>query len=536
MIARATSWFSLIALFLTGCAAATRGMYVDDREVVEPSIGNIYSASHAVVIGIDRYQKMSQLDGAVRDAEYMAGLLKARGFEVTLLRDQEATRGRLASVLGDELPRRLRKNDRVVVYFAGHGVNPKHGQRPLGYLMPVEGDHAAPAATGVSMREMQSWFHDHYRARHVLFIADACYSGLAIEHRTRGAIVPDTEGYLELITREPARISLVAGTKGQRSHEFRGHGVFTYFIGKGLEGAADANDDGLVTSSELFSYVQPAVAREVRRLGGEQLPQHGRSGEGEFIFFSTLGGRRPSTTPRALEPQRQPRVDVQLSQEASSPESMSKAQLLFDEAMRRIDQLLDGLDEADILIAFSRLQRADVQVETAEAQLEVIASASGSGSAPPSPRHRVEEARRARLGDVELCMASASAEVPAAIVLEKTRRALAPMGFRRAQIAKRWESCPETSLSVVFDGSVTTRASNSKVVATGAVVLEVSGEVTFSMGGRWLGGTTLVFGRGMHRQVIRARGEAFESLSDNLALRIVEALSLEDEGSGTKSR
>ena len=51
------------------------------------------------------------------------------------------------------------------------------------------------------------------------------------------------------------------------------HGLFSYFLMKGLEGNADSNKDDKITSNELYTYVRSNVTREAFRLGREQTPQ-----------------------------------------------------------------------------------------------------------------------------------------------------------------------------------------------------------------------------------------------------------------------
>lgn len=49
-----------------------------------------------------------------------------------------------------------------------------------------------------------------------------------------------------------------------------GHGMFTYFVLKGLNGAADENHDGSVSVDELYGYVRTSVQRAARRQNREQ--------------------------------------------------------------------------------------------------------------------------------------------------------------------------------------------------------------------------------------------------------------------------
>src|SRR3972149_518300 len=51
-----------------------------------------------------------------------------------------------------------------------------------------------------------------------------------------------------------------------------GHGIFSYYLVRGLQGAADLNRDGIVTLQELYEYVEQQVSRKARAAGGKQNP------------------------------------------------------------------------------------------------------------------------------------------------------------------------------------------------------------------------------------------------------------------------
>jgi len=239
------------------------------------------------VIGIDKYQNANvpALTGAVRDARTVAAALAAQGFAVTVLLDGQATRKRIMEVLGDELPNKLGKEDRVLVYFAGHGVSTGEGERALGYLVPVDGDRNRLRSSGISMNELTAWFED-YPSKHVLYVADACYSGLALSTRALG-LSAQLSDYLARVTKKPVRMVMTAGGAGQEAHEWQGQGLFTRYFLSAITGAADADHDGIVTSDEIAAYVKPNVSQTaLARFRTEQNPQVGRSGEGEFVFVT----------------------------------------------------------------------------------------------------------------------------------------------------------------------------------------------------------------------------------------------------------
>lgn len=245
--------------------------------------GELYARSHAVVIGVDAYSVLKPLKGAVRDAEAVASEFEQRGIEVTLLRDGDATRGAIAGLLGDELRGRLGQNDRVIVYFAGHGTTVGAGEHTMGYLMPVEGDFARPSATGISMGEVQGWLRT-YPSQHVMFVADACYAGLALpQAETRGEAPPE---HLSRLAALPVSLTLVAGGRDEQVIDnYKGHGLFTWHFIEGLRGRADFNGDTFVTGLELGAYVQEGVAQvAAQEFSRRQHPHMGQRGEGQMIF------------------------------------------------------------------------------------------------------------------------------------------------------------------------------------------------------------------------------------------------------------
>lgn len=245
----------------------------------------LYKKSWAIVIGIDAYQNIPQLGGAVRDATHVAEYLKTQGFDVTMLTNDKASRAAITELVGDKLPGKVGPEDRVLIYFAGHGLSRGEGESAMGYLMPVEAKRDSPASTAISMAELQRWFAQ-YKAKHVLYVADACYSGLSIGTRSVG-LSPETKAYIREVTKRPVRVALVAGNSGQEAHEFQGQGLFTYYLLQGLQGGADGNKDGLVTTDELAAFVKPAVAATAsQQFKAQQHPQFARMGEGEFLFLT----------------------------------------------------------------------------------------------------------------------------------------------------------------------------------------------------------------------------------------------------------
>lgn len=253
----------------------------------------------AIVIGINDYQNVRRLQYAINDATAVGNLLEQQGFAVTrLVSPKDTTRQAIETVLGTELPKRLRSNDRVLVFFSGHGQDdPNSEGTKMGYLLPIEASPQNLAATAISMGRVKEWAN-FWRAKHVLFIVDSCYSGIIGENaKSIPAVTPQ---FLKQVTREPGRQLIVAGEADQEALEVAQweQSLFTHFLleGLGKNKSADQDSDGVILASELYNYLQRRVYDEAMASNGrEQRPrQYSLSGDrGEFWFPGLEEQERP---------------------------------------------------------------------------------------------------------------------------------------------------------------------------------------------------------------------------------------------------
>jgi uncharacterized caspase-like protein len=51
------------------------------------------------------------------------------------------------------------------------------------------------------------------------------------------------------------------------------HGIFSFYLMKGMEGGADLNNDGKITAGELQSYLTDTVPRQAMSMNRKQEPQ-----------------------------------------------------------------------------------------------------------------------------------------------------------------------------------------------------------------------------------------------------------------------
>jgi hypothetical protein len=244
----------------------------------------------AVVVGVGRYDHagVPPLRYATADAEAVARTLVDRaGFKkdnVLLLTDRTERKPSLRNLryaLGTFLARSARKDDTVVIYFAGHGAPEAdlRGAEADGlakYLIPSDADPDDLYASALPMEEIKIIF-ERIEAERVVVFLDTCYSGAAggrtfASKRTRAVAVDD--GFLERLARAKGRAIVTASRPGEVSLELPelGHGIFTYYLVEGLKGAADLDRDGIVSLQELYQYLDREVTRRSRAAGGNQHP------------------------------------------------------------------------------------------------------------------------------------------------------------------------------------------------------------------------------------------------------------------------
>ena len=220
---------------------------------------------YAVVIGISNYKNLGPTHNllyAETDAQklYAALLSKEAGnmeFEnVKRLIGPEATLQNIREALEVWLPERARDTDRVVVYFVGHGMVDQHGK---GYIVPYDVD-PQNADTAYPMQRLGDVVSNSVKARWKVLLLDACHSGkVSVDttvERVNESLRDLPQGFLTIVSSRAAQSSF------EDPHLAGGNGVFTYFLVKGWEGAADNSPtDGVVTADELIDYVTSEVRK-----------------------------------------------------------------------------------------------------------------------------------------------------------------------------------------------------------------------------------------------------------------------------------
>ena len=249
------------------------------------SADEVFGRYHALVVANNQYQHLDDLATPENDATVIARILRERyGFEVTTLYD--ATRYDLLSGLND-MRRRLTENDNLLIYFAGHGAYDKANNR--GHWLPVDAEHDS-TANWVSTIDITDLVNG-MSARHVLVVADSCYSG-ALSRTAQTDLDPGMTDELRLrwlkaIARTRSRHVLTSGGLAPVPDDGgNGHSIFANALIEVLD-----RGEGVIESSAVFREVKQRVEDRAEALQVDQTPDYAqlkRTGHeyGEFVLVA----------------------------------------------------------------------------------------------------------------------------------------------------------------------------------------------------------------------------------------------------------
>ena len=246
---------------------------LDPRNVEVPLKPNAV----ALIIGIENYKNFPDAQFANRDAQvfydYANRALGVPKKRIMLLVDKNATETNIKKALKHWLPSIVKANkSEVFVFFAGHGLASSNDSGV--YLLPVDGDPDLLSDSAVSKNELLKLVSQTSPKRATIFL-DTCYSGLS---RTSEALIASARGIMVVhreIDTNLTDITVLSASSGSEisySLPEAKHGLFSYYLMKGLEGEADKNGDNQITSSELLRFVKTNVEKQAAASGRKQTP------------------------------------------------------------------------------------------------------------------------------------------------------------------------------------------------------------------------------------------------------------------------
>jgi hypothetical protein len=223
----------------------------------------------AIIIGIEKYENLINLDAkyANRDAKafraYATQALGVKSSNIKILVDDKANRGNTLKAFKLWLPK-IANNDGkdIYVFFAGHGLASENGEDL--YILPQDGDAKLLDDTAITRVELISLIQK-VNPKSVTMFFDTCYSG---QTRDEKMLVASLLRPITIVAEEqdtPDNFTIFSASNFDQASggiEEAKHGMFSYYLMKGLEGKADGNKDKQITNGELIAYLKTNVSKE----------------------------------------------------------------------------------------------------------------------------------------------------------------------------------------------------------------------------------------------------------------------------------
>jgi len=174
------------------------------------------------------------------------------------------------------MPQEVGPDDRVLLYFAGHGIALDGDDGPSGYLVPEDANRE-DRISFLSMKELNDALVQ-LPCRHLLLILDCCFAGAfrwsstrdlsalpSVIHRERYEryIADRAWQVISSAAHDQRALDVLSGNVvGERANQ-AGHSPFAAALFRALEGEADliprGKDgkpvgDGVITARELYLY------------------------------------------------------------------------------------------------------------------------------------------------------------------------------------------------------------------------------------------------------------------------------------------
>ncbi|MFB2837303.1 caspase family protein [Floridanema evergladense] len=229
-----------------------------------------------ILVGVNKYQDSSlpPLQYSALDCQGLSEALAeaTQAFpqkEIIIYHDSAVQSPRLGTILQslNNISQTANSQDTVLFYFSGHGLLEPQSQQAFLCFQDTQKDDLIN--TGLSLAELLDIL-GNCAAHQQLVWLDACHSGGMMLRGFKGEIKTQTNNtstllnpttqLVELLRKRAAQskgfYALLSCDQAQQSWEFPqlGHGVFTYYLMRGLRGEA-ADSQGVIDADGLYKYV-----------------------------------------------------------------------------------------------------------------------------------------------------------------------------------------------------------------------------------------------------------------------------------------
>ena len=248
---------------------------IDEFPTIKPKLNK---NAYAIVIGIEQYrQKLPNADFAVSDAKLVSEYLyKVLGYpeeNIVTLTNDHATYVDFVKYFEKWLPNNVEQGSTVFIFYSGHGApNTKTGDA---YMVPFDGDPSFIDQTGYSLKRMYEAL-GKLPAKQIIVALDSCFSGAggrSVLAKGARPLVMNLQSST-VVSRNITVLAAASGDQTSSTYDEKGHGLFTYYMLKGIKNEDVVKQDGSLAISDLFSYLKPQVERIARKqYNNEQTPQ-----------------------------------------------------------------------------------------------------------------------------------------------------------------------------------------------------------------------------------------------------------------------
>jgi hypothetical protein len=233
--------------------------------------------SVAIIIGIEKYKRVSRAEFSNADAQvfydYSIRALGVKPENIKLLIDEAADDVDILSAFKNWLPLKVKKNTTdIYVFYSGHGLPSEDGKSL--YFLPYGTEKNFIERTAINQQEIITALQNSHPRSVTMFI-DSCYSG-----QTRGGetLIASARPIAVKVSASsyPSNFTVISASAPDQlssSSPDLKHGIFSFYLMKGMEGDADLNIDGKITAGEMQEYLIDHVGRHAMVLNRVQNPQ-----------------------------------------------------------------------------------------------------------------------------------------------------------------------------------------------------------------------------------------------------------------------
>ncbi|MDJ0737617.1 MAG: caspase family protein [Nostocaceae cyanobacterium] len=254
-----------------------------------------------LMVGVNKYQdkQLPNLSYSALDCQGLASTLRESGQqftekEVINYNDFAGQLPYLQTVRTSlqKITTTAQTQDTILFYFSGHGM--LHPQTGKAFLCCMDTQKDSLEATGLPLQELL-YFLSQCPAQQQLVWLDACHSG--------GMTLRETSRqFVEVLQQRAAKskgfYALLSCDIDQQSWEFPelGHGVFTYYLMRGLRGEA-ADSQGVISADGLYRYIYHQTLQYIDKTNQRlRLINQQKRGKGDNQLYSEY----PLQTPKRI--------------------------------------------------------------------------------------------------------------------------------------------------------------------------------------------------------------------------------------------